>query len=228
MIKKMKKIFSNIIIFLIVILIVDIAVVIIRFDTYKSFWNSNHCYDLYDAAVIFFADYDDELEQIGELQKKRLDYALKLYSENRFKNFILVGGNRIDGSIRGSELSSEYLISKKIPKDKIHFDSASYDTKTNWREAEKIIIDNKYNRIICISSPLHIYRISKIIDREYYCYDSYELELNNPLDYIKLWYNINKELFVFSLYELLPEDYYLELLKDYRDKKFSDKEKNNE
>jgi vancomycin permeability regulator SanA len=214
---------SKILKFLIVLIIVDIAIVIIRFDSYKSFWNSNHCYDLYDAAVIFFADYDDELEQIGELQKKRLDYAFKLYSEKRFKNFILVGGNRIDGSIKGSELSSKYLISKKIPKDIIYFDSYSYDTKTNWREAEKIISKNKFNRIICISSPLHIYRIAKIIDREYYCYDSYELELNNPLDYIILWYNINKELFVFTLYEILPEDYYLELLKDYRDKKFSDK-----
>lgn len=207
---------------LIALLIIDIAVVIIQFENYKSFWNSNHCYDLYDAAIVFFGDYDDDLQQIGEMQKKRLNYALKLHSEKRFRSFVLVGGNRIDGSIKGSQLSARYLISKNVKPKYIHYDSASYDTKTNWKEAEKIIKENKYKRIMCISSPLHIYRISKITEREDYCYSSYPLELSGIFDYIDIWQRINKELFVFALYEVLPEDFYLDMLKKYRDRKFSE------
>lgn len=206
---------------MVALLIVDIALVIIQFDNYKDFWNSNSCYDKYDAAVIFFADYDDDKKQLGELQHKRLDYSLELYHQGRFKNFILVGGNRLDGSLRGSELSSKYLINHKVNKKHIFFDSTSYDTKTNWQSAEAIINENYFNRILCISSPYHIYRISKIIDNELYCYDSYPLELNSIFDYLQTWYTINKELYVFALYSIMPEKAYLYLLKKYRDYKFS-------
>lgn len=208
---------------IIALLVVDIALCIIQFETVKRFINSQNCLSENNAAVIFFSDYNDELNEIGKRQKKRLDYAISQYKLNKFYNFILVGGNRIDGSVKGSELSKKYLVKKGIKPDIIHYDSASYDTKTNWIEAQKIIQANNFERIICISSPLHIYRISKIVDDETKCYSTYGFELNNPLDYIDLWLDINKELFVFTLYYIIPEKYYIKLIKYYRDQKFREK-----
>ena len=121
--------------------------------------------------------------------------------------------------------SAEYLKSLGIPGHSLFYDTASYDTRSNWREARKIIDKNKFKKIALISSPIHLFRISRVAGETNYqiCYDSYNFSINDINDFFNVYYKLNKEMFVFTLYYLLPDKLYDKWIKSYRDRTYSQK-----
>ena len=120
----------------------------------------------------------------------------------------------------GSREMRNYLIRNNINSEIIYYDSLSYDTISNWHEAQKIINRNHFEKIIIISSPLHIYRIAKIVNRNNTFFSTHAFNNKSISDYFSTYKNIHHEWIALILTALLPEKIYLKLLYWYRSWKF--------
>lgn len=142
----------------------------------NHFTKTINCYKA-DAGIVFFGDFDNNYN-LGSWQLARLDKSVELYNNNTIKYIICVGGNRVSHNIFGSKLSAQYLISRGIPKDKIYYDTASFDTKSNLDEAYKIISSHKFNKIAYISDCTHLFRISLFSEYPNYCLQKVNYNFN--------------------------------------------------
>lgn len=208
----MKKVIK----FTIILIIADVLICILYYSEVKEFIDNPEPIENPEAVIVFFGDYDERNHCLLETSIQRLDHAIKLYDSLNCKSIVCVGGNRPNRHFKGSKISCDYLIKKGIDPDVLFFDTLSFDTKTNWIEAKKIVEQNNFSKIICVSSPLHLYRISKISGENDVYYSTYTVYYSSIVDYFNLFININKELFVWILYTLIPEKTYIKLLKCFR------------
>ena len=126
------------------------------------------------------------------------------------------GGAMAKKEFVGSREMRNYLIRNNINSEIIYYDSLSYDTISNWHEAQKIINRNHFENIIIISSPLHIYRIEKIVNRNNTFFSTHTFNNKSISDYFSTYKNIHREWTALILTALLPEKNYLKLLYWYR------------
>lgn len=208
----MKKVIK----FTLILIIADVLICILYYSEVKKFIDNPERIENPEAVIVFFGDYDERNHCLLEISIQRLDHAIKLYDSLNCKSIVCVGGNRPGRHIKGSKISCDYLIKRGIDPEVLFFDTLSFDTKTNWIEAKKIVKQNNFSKIICVSSPLHIYRISKIACEHDVYYSTFTINHSNIVDYFNLFININKELFVWILYTLIPEKTYIKLLKCFR------------
>ncbi|MEZ5197337.1 MAG: YdcF family protein [Bacteroidales bacterium] len=85
---------------------------------------------------------------------------IELYKSDKIDRVICVGGYYYPRWKGRPHLMSRYLIDNGIPPDRVIYDSLSYNTITNCREALKIIESHNIKSVIAVSAPLHIFRIS--------------------------------------------------------------------
>ena len=107
----------------------------------------------------------------------------------------------------------DYLIYNGIRENNIFCDSLSFDTRTNWLEASKIIQNNKFSEITLISSPLHLFRIDRMINKKENIYYSPYLLNETKLDYFGLLRTLHHEISAIFFLAILPEKIYHRLLK---------------
>ena len=159
-----------------------------------------------DAAVIFFGDYDEDGKILGQDSKNRAGKAVKFYREKRIRKVICVGGYDYRYWKGKPHLMKNYLVENHVlPKD-ILYDSASFNTITNLREAQKIISRFNFDTVINISSPLHIYRISGMINLPTTYYATYSYNLKNLQDYWVLYKDIHHEFVSQILNRILKDE----------------------
>ncbi len=115
-----------------------------------------------DALVVFFGDFDDA-GMLSAESKRRLNFAVDLYKREIGENIIFVGGYRPSKKVHGSVFMAERAESLGVKPDNIFHDETSRDTIHNWKEAEKIISENGFKRVILVSSLFHILRIEKMV-----------------------------------------------------------------
>ena len=108
-------------------------------------------------------DFNDVKTDVGKQTQRRLNYAMDLYRSGYMEYILCVGGSRPKLNLRGSEMMRRYLIENGVPENVVFNDKASFDTFTNWKEAERIITESNWDSVFVISSPFHIYRARKII-----------------------------------------------------------------
>ncbi len=161
-----------------------------------------------DAGVVFYVSDT----------KRMLYHAIRLYRTRKIKHIICVGGSRVNKEFSGSQEMRSYLIKHGINADNVLHDTLSYDTRTNWYEALKIIDRHHFNKIVIISSPLHVYRISRIVDRDNVYYSSYTHEEQTILDYLIIYKNIHYYWTTLILAKILSKKNYLRILYWYRNR----------
>ena len=198
---------------LIAIFITDIVGVIIYYKLAQEFVSRQPTELNVNAGIVFFGDFNKSTRKIGRDTISRLEHAYALYMSKRIRKIVCVGGARKSEKLFGSFKMRDYLIDNGIDKINIFCDSLSYDTKTNWFEASKIIDNNHIQKIIIISSPLHVYRISKIIDRENVHFSPYTYRNDTVLDYLSIYRSIHYELIAFFATVIFPEGFYLKILR---------------
>jgi len=145
-----------------------------------------------DAGVVFFGDYLDDLS-LGPDSRQRASTAVNLYKEGKIKNIICVGGHEYHYWSGKPHIMRRFLIRHGIPPNRIFTDSLSFNTITNWREAQKIIKRNSFHKIIAISAPMHVYRISLMIGSDSVNYCSYQLKFNSANDYWRFYKDVHHE-----------------------------------
>ena len=125
---------------------------------------------------------------------ERLNLAIELYNNKRAPYILFSGGKGKDGTIPEAQIMKEKAISLGVPKEAILTEEESYNTTENVL-CSMLILERKFllqniKRLIVVSSPFHIQRLSLTISRympkwiKYsFCYDE-----NSPVSKNK-WLN---------------------------------------
>lgn len=128
---------------------------------------------------------------------ERLNVAVKLYKEKRAPFILFSGGKGKKGVVAEAKAMKEKALSLGIPEEAILTEEESYNTAENVL-CSMLILERKFllqniKRLIVVSSPFHIQRLSLTISRymprwiDYsFCYDedsptSKKNWLNNPV-----------------------------------------------
>lgn len=179
-----------------VIISIDISGVSIYYSKIRRYIENQPKNFHADAGIIFFGDYKKDKNDyihLGSESKNRANQAIHLFNSGQIKNIICTGGYYYEVWQGQPNLMYEYLVKNGIPENRISYDSLSFNTITNWEEAEKIIRKKHFESIVVISAPLHIYRISDIIDFDSVYFSSYLYELNSFSDYFELFNDVHHE-----------------------------------
>ena len=128
---------------------------------------------------------------------ERLSLAIELYKTKRASYVLFTGGKGKDGTVSEAKIMKEKALSQGIPENAILTEEDSYNTTENIL-CSMLVLERKFhlqniNRLIIVSSPFHIQRLSLTLSRymprwiKYsFCYDE-----NSPVSK-KNWQN-NKE-----------------------------------
>jgi uncharacterized SAM-binding protein YcdF (DUF218 family) len=178
-----------------IISVVDVLMVYHYFRKVNRFIENQPITPEADAGVVFFGDYiviNDQL-QLGPDSKMRAFTALELYMHKRIQKIVCVGGYDYLKMKGKPHLMKEYFIEQGVPACHILYDSVSYNTITNWQQAEKIIKRENFKKLILVSAPFHLFRISKMVRDNQICFQSWSLEFNCIHDYWILYRTIHHE-----------------------------------
>ena len=175
------------------VFLTDVGLVILYYRYIDSFVSHQPKDFTADAGVVFFGDYTEDGNALGPDSRRRADKTVALYRSGKIKNIICVGGYDYRHWSGKPHYMKEYMVEQGIPLDRITVDSLSFNTITNWREAEKIIRRNGYESIAAISAPLHIFRISGIIDSDSVYYCAYTYQFNGFRDYRRFYQDVHHE-----------------------------------
>ena len=180
-------------------MIVDFVGISLYYHQVKTFVENQQKDFHADAAVLFFGDHNEDEDDIGPDSKNRADVALRLYREGKVKSIVSVGGYAKDLSDGKPNYMRLYLEKEGVPDSLLFSDSLSYNTITNWREAKKIIQRKNFTSIVAISAPLHIYRISGLLDFDTVYFCSYQYRLQTFNDYLRLYDDVHHEWISYTL-----------------------------
>ncbi len=114
---------------------------------------------------------------------ERVELAVKLYKDGRSPYILLSGGLGKTGEVAEAKLMKDKAIAMGVPENAILTEEISYNTTENVL-CSLLILERKFllqniNRLIVVSSPFHIQRLSLTISRYMpkwinysYCYDN--------------------------------------------------------
>lgn len=165
------------------VILLDVGCIYLYYSHVMKFIESQPIETKADAGVIFFGDYIEEGTSLGPDSKSRARKIVELFKSNKINQVICVGGYYYPRWKGKPHLMSQYLIENGIPSNKVFYDSLSYNTITNCREALKLIESNNIKSVIAVSAPLHIFRISGELEFNNASFASYRYVFNNLEDY---------------------------------------------
>lgn len=177
------------------------------------------------VGVVLMGDFDPQSLELGRESLRRLHHAVTLWREGQMQHIFCVGGARPKMNIYGSELMKSHLIRLGIPEDKIFSERHSYDTQSNWQEIQTKMEERRWEKILMISSPIHLYRLQFLLEEKIrweaptvflapYSYGSTEPSVK----IFELWRQVHYEWLAYIAKKLIPESYYRTWIKRLRSK----------
>lgn len=181
------------------VLSADVLLVYLYYRHVREFLREQPANLQADAGVVFFGDYDESGTRLGPDSEHRALKAAALYREGSIGHIICVGG--YDWRIwRGlPHPMKQYLVSQGVPREAILHDSLSFNTITNWQEACKIIRQEHYDKVVAISAPLHVFRISTMIDSANVLFTAYDYHPKSPREVWQVFKDVHREFASFFL-----------------------------
>ena len=177
------------------------------------------------ACVLFMGSFAKNYTGVGKDTLRRIHHAVNLYNKDLIDGILCVGGSRPNKHVFGSEMTKDTLIELGVPPEKIFTETNSYDSISNWRMATRIIEANQWKTVVVISSPLHVYRLRKIISDEPmkhlnvffspYSYQPYKDTTLN-LSSFEIWRQIKHEWVAYLINYILPDSLYRSILRFFR------------
>lgn len=205
------------------VLLVDITIVYLYYRHVNNFISEQPKNLKADTGILFFGDYINDGSELGPNSKNRANTAISFYKTGKINNIICVGGYYFK-DWRGKPYHMlNYLIKNGVAPDAVMYDSLSFNTITNWYEGKKIMASNNYNSAIAISDPLHIFRISLMIQDTNVYYASYQYKFNGFNDYWVFYQDVHHEFLSHILSFLFHEKLRNEIVYIYRSIKLTAK-----
>jgi uncharacterized SAM-binding protein YcdF (DUF218 family) len=175
-----------------------------------------------DAGVLFMGSFNKNYTELGKDTLRRIRHGRDLYESGLIDKILCVGGTRSKIQVFGSIMMKDRLIGQGVPSEKIIAETESYDSVSNWQMTEKLIEKNHWKIVAIISSPLHVYRLRKIISEKtmpelkiFYSPYSYQAYEDTPLklSLIEMWRQVQHEWVAYLTTAILPDSVYRSMLR---------------
>ena len=106
--------------------------------------------------------------KVQPITEGRLKFAVELYRQGKFDNFVLLGGRGYFGKISES-LAMKQQLQAALPEmqnEHLHIESSSRNTWQNIQNLVKILPEgSRGTEILCITSAFHLPRVMKIVHK---------------------------------------------------------------
>lgn len=174
--------------------------------------NSGH----FDVVIILFADFNSDYSGLGAESQRRLNHSLTLSKLSGIDNILTIGGSRPTHNILGAELMKDFLENRGVPPNRLHADGSSYDTLSNWQDAQIIIDANNWGSVGIVSSAFHLHRLGKHLANSVHDFDLSLLpysftEATPDISPLEMWRSVHYEWLTYTLYQL-PRPIYSAIL----------------
>jgi len=169
------------------------------------------------VAIVLFHDFNKDETEVGLETRRRLNYIVGLYQKKMIDYVLCIGGARPQLNAFGSELMKQFLIDAHVPSKKIISEKKSFDSITNWHVASAILKARRWDQVLIVSSPMHLYRFKNIVEKGHrgkliIKYSPYSLkQAKPPISFPHLWIQTHYE-GLSTLAQLLPDQYYQKLI----------------
>ncbi|NLX63394.1 MAG: YdcF family protein [Clostridiaceae bacterium] len=112
--------------------------------------------------------------------KMRLDKAIEYYEENPHVKIVVTGGQGPNEPYPEALAMEEYLLSHKVPKEKILIEDKSTSTRENFEYSRKVmnLTDDKIEKIVFVTNDFHVLR-ARILARRF-GFDAYAIPAPTP------------------------------------------------
>ncbi|PIQ89394.1 MAG: hypothetical protein COV72_03365 [Candidatus Omnitrophica bacterium CG11_big_fil_rev_8_21_14_0_20_42_13] len=114
-------------------------------------------------AIVVFAGGVGESGQPGQGYEERVNYAVELYKRGFSDNIIFSSG--AVSTFPEPYVMKALAVSLGVPEDKIILEDKAASTYENVKFTDKILDANNWRRIILISSPYHMRRVSLVFKK---------------------------------------------------------------
>lgn len=175
------------------------------------------------AGLIFFRDFNSDHTDIGPDSKRRLNQILELYRTGTIQEIGCIGGARIGQQLYGSVFMKNHLVKAGVPLIAVWADQDSYDSRTNWQVARKLIQQRAWRHVFVVASPLHSRRLQSIISRDgipgvEFSYAPYSYRQSHPsLTVWEAWREVHLETLAVLANTLIPAHMYPAVIKKWRE-----------
>ena len=116
-------------------------------------------------AIIVFCNGIGPFQGVDATTRERLRFAAGLVQSGRAAAVAGIGCHwKVNRAIPDG--MDRLLTEFGLWPEAIFIDQASFDTTSNWIEARRIIAEQGWRRLWLLSSPLHLFRIGWLIERE--------------------------------------------------------------
>jgi len=103
------------------------------------------------------------LPELDRETMRRLNRAFGLYSDGSIEYLLCAGGKRSQKGYYGARIMAEKLRALGVPRERIYREDESNDTVSNLENALAVANSHGWETVLIISSPLHVWRIKRII-----------------------------------------------------------------
>lgn len=175
-----------------------------------------------EVGVLFMGSFNKSYTGLGKDTLRRIHHGTDLYKGRLIDTILCVGGTRPNIQVFGSIIMKDRLIDQGVPSEKILAETKSYDSVTNWQMAAQLIKRNRWKTVVIISSPLHVYRLRKIISQKPmsglrifyspYPYQAYQEGLLK-LSLFEMWRQVQHEWIAYLTTTVLPDSVYRSILR---------------
>ena len=113
-----------------------------------------------DAAIVLGAAVFRE--RPSPVFRERINHALTLFETGQVEYLIFTGGFGNRDNLAESEAARLYAIENGVPADRILIETVSTDTLENLEQAQGIIEQMGFDRVLVVSDPIHMQRAMAI------------------------------------------------------------------
>ena len=117
-----------------------------------------------DADALIVLGYRCDDDQIHPILKERLDAALLLFRERRFRYVILSGG-AVRSKFTEAEIMRDYMVAQGMPEDRIIMETRSRNTVHNVVNCKLLMEQFGLATCLLVSNSFHIRRMHYIMKR---------------------------------------------------------------
>ena len=103
------------------------------------------------------------LPELDRETMRRINRAFGLYSDGSIEYLLCAGGKRSKKGYHGARIMADKLRVLGVPRDRIYREDESNDTVSNLENALAVANSHGWETVLIISSPLHVWRIKRII-----------------------------------------------------------------
>ncbi len=114
-------------------------------------------------AIVVFAGGVGESGKAGQGYEERVEYATELYKKGFSRHLVFSSGFKY--FIKEADIMKALAISLGIPEDAIILEDNAVNTYENVVYAKRILDEKGWRKIILISSPYHMYRVSLVFKK---------------------------------------------------------------